>query len=138
MRCARRSAIAGGSGFGCVSMRPGLVVLTRMSCVASSIAATREKVSVAARLDAYAAPPRGAPLRGTGREVDDPTAPTARDHRAGRGLRHEERPAAINGIHAIPHFGPLLEQRRVRGDRGVVDAYVEPAERRHGAIDDRL
>ena len=40
----------GGSGFGWVSIRPGLTQLTRISYGASSIAATREKASVAARL----------------------------------------------------------------------------------------
>ena len=52
MRRPNPSAIVGGSGFGWVSMRPGLTVLTRMLCGASSMAATREKASVAARLAA--------------------------------------------------------------------------------------
>jgi hypothetical protein len=34
----------GGSGFGWVSIKPGLTVLTRMPWGASSIAATREKL----------------------------------------------------------------------------------------------
>ena len=57
MRRARLSAIAGGSGLGWVSIRPGLTQFTRMPYGASSIAATREKLSVAARLLAYAAAP---------------------------------------------------------------------------------
>src|SRR2546421_11737334 len=57
MRAAGRFAISAGNGLGCVSIRPGLIVLARMSCGASSTAATRENVSVAARLEAYAAPP---------------------------------------------------------------------------------
>ena len=42
MRLASPSAMTGGSGFGWVSIRPGLTTLTRMLCGASSIAATRE------------------------------------------------------------------------------------------------
>ncbi len=49
--------MAGGSGLGWVSIRPGLTQFTRISYGANSIAATREKLSVAARLLAYAAAP---------------------------------------------------------------------------------
>ena len=40
------------SGLGWVSIKPGLTTLTRMLCGANSMAATREKDSVAARLEA--------------------------------------------------------------------------------------
>ena len=52
MRPPSTSAMTGGDGFGCVSINPGLMVLTSMPWGASSIAATRENASVAARLAA--------------------------------------------------------------------------------------
>src|SRR5262249_14108190 len=71
-----------------------------------------------------------------GGEVDDAAAVAGVDHRAGRGLGHQERAAAVDRVDGVPHLGGFLEQAGVRGDGGVVDAEVEGAEFRDGGADD--